>query len=70
MKMDDRGRLTPGDGQAYINFCERWGQTPQGETLKSCSGCARVIGHSDNCPGGSYRSFEEMIWDKFQKIVR
>ena len=68
--MDAQGRLSPEDGQAYIDFCEKWGVTPQGKTLKSCSGCARCIGHAEGCPGPSAQSYEESLWSKFMKIAR
>lgn len=42
-------RLTPEDGQPFINFLERWGTLPTGEQCLSCPCCARVVGHRETC---------------------
>ncbi len=68
--MDERGRLTPEDGERYIDFCEKWGETPQGKKLKSCSGCGRIIGHTERCPGDSHQSYEERLWQRVVEILR
>lgn len=47
--MDEQGRLTIEDGQKYIDFVERWGETPQHKKLVSCRVCGKVYDHELAC---------------------
>lgn len=71
--MDAQGRLTIEDGERYLAFVEKWGETPQGRKMLSCSNCGRCIGHSDSCDRtlrGRYASYEAKVWAEFQKFLR
>lgn len=66
--MDQQGRLTPGD-PGYVDFCEKWGETPQGEKLSTCQGCRRALGHGDSCTGRGFLGYERELWDKVQRVI-
>jgi len=70
--MDDRGLLTPEDGQRYIDFCYRWGETPQGEPLETCGGCQRLIPLDHHAPGchQPWGGLGKILWGKLLDILR
>ncbi len=59
-------RITPEDGQPFINFLQRWGTLPSGELCMSCELCGFIVGHVPSCKrhAGGPRSYIVMRGDR------